>query len=191
MLALYSHGGRATWAGEIYDGPRASDREPIRAVQFEIGYFILARLEDTVAITGTNTIRDRREAIVNAHIEAEAVTHDVAATVATFRHPRYEVPALGVAVDGAEAVHGLVSGLLAAFPDFYLHKMALHHADDAVIVEVRFGGTQRGIWAGIPPTGKKMEVQSVLIFVFEDDNLVCEKVYFDHATILRQLGAIA
>ena len=35
-----------------------------------------------------------------------------------------------------------------------------------------------------------MEVQSVLIFVFEGDNLVCEKVYFDHATTLRQLGAI-
>jgi hypothetical protein len=35
-----------------------------------------------------------------------------------------------------------------------------------------------------------MEVQAVSIFVFEGDNLVCEKVYFDHATILRQLGAI-
>ena len=32
----------------------------------------------------TTSVRARREAIVNAHIEAEAVTHDVAATVATF-----------------------------------------------------------------------------------------------------------
>lgn len=138
----------------------------------------------------TETIRTRREAVVNAHIEAEAVTHDVAATVATFRHPRYEVPALGAIVDGAEAVNGLVTGLLSAFPDFYLQKMALHHADDAVIVEVRFGGTQLGNWAGIEPTGKKMEVQSVLIFDFEGDNLVCEKVYFDHATVLRQIGVM-
>jgi SnoaL-like polyketide cyclase len=138
----------------------------------------------------TETIRTRREAVINAHIEAEAVTHDVAATVATFRHPRYEVPALGAIVEGAEAVNGLVTGLLSAFPDFYLQKMALHHADDAVIVEVRFGGTQLGIWAGIEPTGKKMEVQSVLIFDFEGDNLVCEKVYFDHATVLRQIGVM-
>jgi predicted ester cyclase len=93
-------------------------------------------------------------------------------------------------VDGPEAVGGLVSGLLSAFPDFYLHQIALHHADDAVIVEARFGGTQRGIWAGIEPTGKRMEVQAVLIFVFEGDHLVCEKVYFDHATVLRQLGVI-
>jgi predicted ester cyclase len=143
-----------------------------------------------MATTAINGLRERREAIVNAHIEAEAVNHDVAATVATFRHPRYEVPALGAIVDGAEAVNGLVTGLIAAFPDFYLHKTALHHADDAVIAEVRFGGTQRGVWAGIEPTGNKMEVQSVLIFVFEGEDLVCEKVYFDHATVLRQLGAI-
>jgi steroid delta-isomerase-like uncharacterized protein len=144
-----------------------------------------------VSTTAATSIRAQRESIVNAHIEAEAVTHDVAATVATFQHPRYEVPALGAIVDGAEAVNRLVTGLLAAFPDFYLHKSALHHADDAVIVEVRFGGTQLGNWAGIEATGKKMEVQSVLIFLFEGDNLVCEKVYFDHATVLRQLGAIA
>jgi len=32
-----------------------------------------------------------------------------------------------------------------------------------------------------------MEVQSACIFVFEGEKLVCEKVYFDHATNLRQL----
>jgi predicted ester cyclase len=119
-----------------------------------------------MAAIETDSIRSKREAVVNAHIQAEAVDHDAAATVATFRHPRYEVPALGAIVDGAEAVSGLVSGLLSAFPDFYLHQIALRHADDAVIVEVRFGGTQRGIWAGIEPTGKRMEVQAVLIFSF-------------------------
>jgi steroid delta-isomerase-like uncharacterized protein len=139
----------------------------------------------------STALRARREAIVNAHIEAEAVTHDVAATVATFHHPRYEVPALGAIVDGAEGVNGLVTGLLGAFPDFHLKTHALHHADEAVIVECTFGGTHKGNWAGIDGTGRKMEVQSVLIFVFDGENLTCEKVYFDHATILRQIGAIA
>ncbi len=32
-----------------------------------------------------------------------------------------------------------------------------------------------------------MQVQAVCIFVFEGADLVCEKVYFDHATVLRQL----
>lgn len=62
--------------------------------------------------------------------------------------------------------------------------------EDAVMIECVFGGTHRGIWAGIPPTGKAMQVQGVLIFLFEGDELVCEKVYFDHATILSQLGVL-
>ena len=151
----------------------------------------LAAWGGPIPATTASSIRERREAIVDAHIQAEAVAHDAAATAATFSHPRYEVPALGVIVDGAEGVTGLVSGLLSAFPDFHLHRTSLHHADDAVIVECRFGGTHRGVWAGIEATGKTMEVESVLIFVFEGDELVCEKVYFDHATILRQIGAIA
>ena len=134
-------------------------------------------------------LKARREAVVNAHIEAEAVNHDIAATLATFHHPHYEVPAVGVTADGAEAVRGLLEQLLGAFPDFWLRRHALYHADDAVIVECIFGGTHRGPWAGIAPTGKAMQVQSALIFVFEGEHLVCEKVYFDHATILRQLGA--
>jgi predicted ester cyclase len=128
---------------------------------------------------------------VNAHIEAEAVKHDVRAALATFHRPRYEVPAVGAVADGGAAVEGLLTQLLGAFPDFWLNKLAVYHADDAVIVECKFGGTHRGVWAGIAPTGNPMEVQSALIFVFEGENLVCEKVYFDHATILRQLGASA
>ena len=60
---------------------------------------------------------------------------------------------------------------------------------DAAIVECRFGGTHRGPWAGIAATGNRMEVQAVCIFVFEGERLVCEKVYFDHAPVLRQMGA--
>ncbi|MBV8895581.1 MAG: ester cyclase [Acidobacteriaceae bacterium] len=133
-------------------------------------------------------LRIRREAVVEAHIQAETATHDVAATLATFRHPRYEVPAFGAIADGTEAVEGLLGQLLGAFPDFWLQRIAMHHADDAVIVECKFGGTHRGEWAGITPTGKAMEVQAACIFVFDGEDLVCEKVYFDHGTILRQLS---
>jgi len=142
-----------------------------------------------MATTTTGELRERREAVVQAHIRAEAVEHDVAAVLASFKRPRYEVPALASVADGANEVQGLVTALLAAFPDFYLHQLALHHADDAVIVEARFGGTHHGTWAGIAATGRKMEVASALIFVFEGADLVCEKVYFDHGTVLRQLAS--
>ncbi len=142
-----------------------------------------------MASTTLQRLSARRAAVVKAHIEAEAVTHDVAAALATFHHPRYEVPALGAVVDGSDAVDALLHQLLTAFPDFYIQQQAQYHAEDAIIVECVFGGTHRGVWAGLAPTGRRMDVQAALIFLFEGENLICEKVYFDHGTVLRQLGA--
>jgi len=136
----------------------------------------------------TPDLRTRRMAVVNAHIEAEAVHHDVSAVLATFHHPRYEVPAMGPAIDGGAAVHDLLTQLLGAFPDFWVEPSATYHADDAVILECRFGGTHRGLWAGIAPTGRTFAVAGACFFLFEGDKLICEKVYFDHATLLRQLA---
>ena len=75
-----------------------------------------------------------------------------------------------------------------AFPDFHAEILTTHHADTAVIVEIRMTGTQKAPWAGIPATSRRMDVRVACIFEFEDDGLVCEKVYFDFATLLRQLG---
>ena len=41
---------------------------------------------------------------------------------------------------------------------------------------------------GLPPTGREFTCRMVALFLFEEDRLVCERVYFDSATILRQLG---
>lgn len=136
-------------------------------------------------------VRARREAAVQAHIKAEAEDHDVAGVLASFHHPRYEVPAMAATADGPSAVEGLVGTLLGAFPDFFVKQDALYHADNAVIVECRFGGTQQGVWAGIPPTGKRAEVQAALILLFEGADMICEKVYFDHGTMLQQLNGHA
>jgi hypothetical protein len=82
----------------------------------------------------TQGLRAKREA-VNAYIEAEAVTHDVAAALATFHRTRYEVPAVFAIADGEEAVHGLLTQLPGALPDLRLERSEPYHADEAVIVE--------------------------------------------------------
>jgi steroid delta-isomerase-like uncharacterized protein len=134
-------------------------------------------------------IRSRREGVVQAHFQAETVDHSVAAALATFREPRYEVPAAATVADGAPAVHIFLTQVFDAFPDLWLKQKALYHSDAAVIVECEFGGTHSGMWAGVPATGRQAAVEAALIFIFEGADLVCEKVYFDNATILRQLGA--
>jgi steroid delta-isomerase-like uncharacterized protein len=133
------------------------------------------------------SLRERREAIVAEHIAAEN-RRDVEAAIATFHRPRYEVN--GETSDGESAVRDLLQELMTAFPDFRAESGKLHHADDAVIGEGRVTGTHEGPFAGIPPTGRRVEYPLVAIFEFEEDRLVCEKVYFDFATLLRQVGAL-
>src|ERR1051326_4058187 len=130
------------------------------------------------------SLRDRRQTTVRQHVGAES-RHDVAGVLASFHHPRYDVVPLGFVSDGAIAVEELVTGLLNGFSDFHAEILTLHHADTAVILEIRMTGTHNGPWAGIEPTGRRMNLRVACIFEFDDDRLICEKVYFDFATLLR------
>jgi hypothetical protein len=57
-----------------------------------------------------------------------------------------------------------------------------------VLVEAVIRGTHRGPLRNLPPTGREFELPILSIFLFEGEDLVCERVYFDQTTILRQLG---
>jgi steroid delta-isomerase-like uncharacterized protein len=76
----------------------------------------------------------------------------------------------------------------AAFPDQRNELIALHHSDDSVVVEANLYGTHLGAFRGLPPTGRSFELRICALFLFDDDRLVCERVYFDAGTLLRQLG---
>jgi steroid delta-isomerase-like uncharacterized protein len=114
--------------------------------------------------------------------------HEFDATMATFHHPRYELMATGQIYDGAEEVDAYFDETRTAFPDQRNELLALHHADDAVLVEAVVRGTHLGRLGSLPPTGREYELPILSIFIFDGDGLIGERVYFDANTILRQLG---
>jgi steroid delta-isomerase-like uncharacterized protein len=133
--------------------------------------------------------RARREAVVREHMESEN-RHDFEVTLATFAHPRYELIATGQVYDGEEAVRQYYAASRTAFPDQRNEVLAIRHADDAVVVEFDLLGTHAGPFLGIAPTGRAFRCRMVALFLFEGERIVCERVYFDAATILRQLGIV-
>lgn len=141
--------------------------------------------------TPATTLRDRREAVVREHMERENRL-DFEATLRTFAHPRYEIVPTGDVYDGADAVRGYYATSRAAFPDQRNTIHALHHTDDGVFVEFDLLGTHRGPLRGLPATGRAFTCRMIALFLFEPggDRIVCERVYFDSATILRQLGIL-
>ena len=113
--------------------------------------------------------------------------HDFARAIATFSHPRYELIATGRTFDGTAEVEEYFRDSRTAFPDQRNELISLRHADDAVIVEFWLLGTHRGPLLGIEPTGRAFKCQMTSFFLFDEAGLVCERVYFDTASILRQL----
>jgi steroid delta-isomerase-like uncharacterized protein len=146
-------------------------------------------MEVQMALT-LSDVAKKRETLVRAHVDAEN-RHDVEATVATFRQPKYEVMPLGAVLSGAEPVRGFLSGVFEGFPDFAVHVSPLIHAEAAVIAEGRFTGTHKHDWSGIPATGRAVDVPFCALFIFEEDRLMSERLYFDFATLLRQLGVLS
>ncbi|WP_330231313.1 ester cyclase [Nocardia sp. NBC_00508] len=128
-----------------------------------------------------------RQKLVLDHFHDEVVQQwdDV---LSTFPHPHYElIPTLTVH-DGDAEVRGYYRDSRVAFPDQDHEIIALRHSADAVIVEFWLLGTHQGPLGGIPPTGRRFRVRMTAYFIFDaDENLVCERIYFDSLTMLKQL----
>ena len=61
--------------------------------------------------------------------------------------------------------------------------------DARVILEVVIRGTHSGAWRGLPATGRRLEFPLCGVYTFDaDDRLAGERIYYDRATVLRQLG---
>jgi steroid delta-isomerase-like uncharacterized protein len=135
----------------------------------------------------SHSLQQVRERIVRAHIAAEE-RGDWAAALATFSRPRYELTPTEEVHDGASAVMAFYEESARAFPDLAFETRALHATDAGLVHEVVLRGTQRGAWRGLPATGRSVRYAVCNVFLFEEDQLVCERMYFDLLTPLRQLG---
>ena len=125
--------------------------------------------------------RARREAVVREHMASENRL-DFDATIATFAHPRYELMASGEVFDGEAEVRSYFARSRATFPDQRNERVELRHLDDGVLVEFDLLGTHHR-------TGRSFRSRMAALFLFEPDGdgIVCERVYYDSASIAAQV----
>jgi steroid delta-isomerase-like uncharacterized protein len=141
-----------------------------------------------VTATAGPTLAQRRVDLVRRHVEVENA-QDIDGLLATFATPHYEFVAGGLVADGADAVRELWHEQYAALPDFHVGLRAIHHADDIVFAEVSITATHTGTFMGVAPTGRPLKWDAACVFEFDGALLTNERVYFDSASILEQLGA--
>jgi steroid delta-isomerase-like uncharacterized protein len=130
-----------------------------------------------------------RAAIVEQHIRLEN-THDLEGVLGTFGNgARYDDEAWGEHFLGGDGVRQFYEQLMRALPDLEIDVQRQHVSDDAILVEVIIRGTHLGEWRGLPATGRRVEFPLCGVYTFDaEDRLAGEKIYYDRATVLRQVG---
>jgi steroid delta-isomerase-like uncharacterized protein len=80
---------------------------------------------------------------------------------------------------------------IAAFPDLRFDPEDMLSSGDKVVTRARATGTHEGEFMGMPPTGKRVDVQLIDIIRFDDDGLAHEHWgVFDALAMMQQLGVV-
>lgn len=126
---------------------------------------------------------------IEEHIRLENL-HDLDALMGTFgAAARYEVEPFGDRHLGRDAVRAFYDGIFQVLPDLHIEVKNRYCSEEALILEVAIRGTHSAEWMGIAATGKRLEFSLCAIYTFDgDDKLAGERIYFDRAMILEQMG---
>lgn len=105
-------------------------------------------------------------------------------------HYDHTLPPIPGLPQGRDGVIELMKTFRAAFPDLVMSVDNVIAQDDFVGEVLTLRGTQTGTFAGIPPTGKPIEIRSVNVCRFED-GLVRERWgASDDLGLLQQIGVL-
>jgi len=91
---------------------------------------------------------------------------------------------------GREGIRDMIRRAHTTFPDYHEELEELIAEGDKVVVRLTVTGTQRGWWGPLPPTGKKVRFEEILILRVRDGQVVAQRGIADSLTALRQLGVI-
>ncbi len=131
------------------------------------------------------------------HVQLEFATKDAEATVATMTPDNYvnHVPVMtgGRGRDEMIAFYGKY--FIPQMPaDTTLRLLARTVGQNRLIDEFVFSFTHDiemdWMLPGIPPTHRKVEVPTVVVVQFEGTKIACERIYWDQASVLVQLGLL-
>ncbi len=135
-------------------------------------------------------IRPARRALLREHLKAES-DHDMAALLDGFTEDCFnDIACLPKRFVGPKRVAERYRAHWRGFPDFKVRIRRVLAADaNRVVTENQWTGTHLGPFQGIPATGRRVRVRSLVVWHFRGDRLWGETVFFDVGSILKQIGA--
>ncbi len=131
------------------------------------------------------------------HLKGEFETKDVEETLATMvADASVTHMPVNTGGRGKEALRIFYrDDFIPSWPDDLEMKPVNRVVGDAQLVDelhVTFTHSKPMNWflPNVPPTHKKIAVDFVVVVQFRGDKLACERIYWDHAAVLRQAGLL-
>ena len=148
-------------------------------------------------MTDLNSAQEALVALWEQHLKHEFETSDTEATLDTMVDDAYvnHVPVL-TGGRGREELGAFYSKhfIPQMPPDTEILPVSRTVGTNRLVDELvfRFTHTIQMDWLlpGINPTGKRVEVGLVVMVEFHENRLACERIYWDQATVLVQLGLL-
>jgi predicted ester cyclase len=91
---------------------------------------------------------------------------------------------------GLEGIKDMVRRAWTTFPDYHEELEELVAEGDTVVARFLITGTQQGRWGPIPPTGKQVRFEEIVILRIVDGKVVGQRGIVDALHALRQLGVV-
>ena len=102
--------------------------------------------------------------------------------------PIYKVMATNATFKGRDQVAQFYRGLFEGVPDATFELVNAFVGEEGVVEESILRGTQRSALFGVPPTGREVALPMTIVFPMLNGQILGERLYFDLATLARQLG---
>jgi predicted ester cyclase len=91
--------------------------------------------------------------------------------------------------EGSGSVRGMVERAWSTMPDYHEELLGMVAEGDMVAVHLRISGTQLGDWGPLPPTGKYLEFDEMILLTFDaEGRVVHQRGIVDNLSALRQAG---
>jgi predicted ester cyclase len=91
---------------------------------------------------------------------------------------------------GHDAIKDMIQRAHTAFPDYHEELEEMIAEGDKMVVRFTITGTQLGQWGPLPPTGKAVRFEEIVILRFRDAKVVEQRGIPDNLAALRQLGVV-
>lgn len=92
---------------------------------------------------------------------------------------------------GRDSIREMVERAWTTTPDYHEELLGMVAEGDVVAVHLRITGTQLGDWGPIPPTGKRLDFEEMIMLTFNaDGQVVHQRGVVDNLLGLRQAGVM-